>query len=374
MKNIGLTELISELQQQKATAKDYLVTADAIKFKYGKLYITDLASGSLTDTANYQLADKLGIPFKYLQRCYNELENNVFSTSAISIYDDNCNYWLNRYTGKPFLVRMLIKEQTASGLVRAILSDRYKIIDNYDLAITSLQAIQETGLNIKIDTADLTIDNMYIRFINPDVELQAKGLLKYYKSPFNNKQDSGIISGFIIRNSETGKSSYRFNPRIIFKACNNGLITADETLNYVHLGSKNTANNNIEFSLETRQKELEFIKSELADAIKTVCSKEYLESTIQRLYDNNISIYNPVKAIQNIGTALTLTKKQTDDLINIFTISADVSAFGLMQSITAFSQSVIPELRYKLEKQAFNIFKDAKKYDYDIAEIKPELN
>src|SRR3970040_5988 len=72
----------------------------------------------ITNLARRQLADKLKIPFTYFER---------MRTEQPALLDRNVNTWLQTDNER----RMI---RTLDGQVRAVLSDRYRRLDNFDLA------------------------------------------------------------------------------------------------------------------------------------------------------------------------------------------------------------------------------------------------
>ena len=84
-------------------------------------------SYSVTELARRQLAEKLKIPFAYFER---------MRTEQPALLDRNVNTWLQGDTDRR-MIRIL------DGRVRAVLSDRYRRLDNYDLAENVLPMLQK---------------------------------------------------------------------------------------------------------------------------------------------------------------------------------------------------------------------------------------
>ena len=80
----------------------------------------------VTGLARRQLADKLKIPFAYFER---------MRTEQPQLLDRNVNTWLQS-DGDRRMIR------TLDGQVRAVLSDRYRRLDNFDLAENVLPILQ----------------------------------------------------------------------------------------------------------------------------------------------------------------------------------------------------------------------------------------
>jgi len=102
-----------------------------------------------TDHALDQIAEKMGIPVKYFGRCGSEIP---------ALLLENVNSWLRHSPSTNRLVRGLrvpanaAPEVSEDGVgspedtitLRAFLSDRYRILDHADVALTALETATET--------------------------------------------------------------------------------------------------------------------------------------------------------------------------------------------------------------------------------------
>ncbi len=130
-----LVELATELERQSDTKKDFVASTSVLEMTpEGELTLeTEMSSNGfpLTDNCHAQIATKLDIPAKYYNRMRKE---------APKLLATNVNEWFHN---KP--ERRMIR--TLDGQARAFLSDRYRRLDNYDLASDVLPILIETGLN-----------------------------------------------------------------------------------------------------------------------------------------------------------------------------------------------------------------------------------
>ncbi|MCL4745641.1 MAG: DUF932 domain-containing protein, partial [Burkholderiaceae bacterium] len=99
----------------------------------------------VTDLARRQLAEKLRIPFTYFER---------MRTERPALLDRNVNTWLQG-DQEPRMIR------TLDGQVRAVLSDRYRRLDNYDLAENVLPILQRLE-GARFESVELTETKMYL--------------------------------------------------------------------------------------------------------------------------------------------------------------------------------------------------------------------
>ena len=118
--------LAQELERQLATKRDLVVPSSLLQCRTdegGDLKMIIDTNGcdgvyGITNLARRQLADKLKIPFTYFER---------MRTEQPSLLDRNVNTWL-QIDNESRMIR------TLDGQVRAVLSDRYRRLDNFDLA------------------------------------------------------------------------------------------------------------------------------------------------------------------------------------------------------------------------------------------------
>jgi hypothetical protein len=131
----SLVDLAQELGRQLATKKDMVVPSSLMLYRTSVQGVssvdideqTGVQSYGITELARRQLADKLKIPYAYFER---------MRTEQPSLLDRNVNTWLQENDADKRLIR------TLDGRVRAVLSDRYRRLDNFDLAENVLPILQ----------------------------------------------------------------------------------------------------------------------------------------------------------------------------------------------------------------------------------------
>jgi hypothetical protein len=66
-----------------------------------------------------------------------------------------------------FLVRLFQADSDNFGVARAVLSDSYKVIDNMDALMATLDGIREAGTDIEFDGLDLSERRLHARVVAP---------------------------------------------------------------------------------------------------------------------------------------------------------------------------------------------------------------
>src|SRR5580765_1186771 len=115
-----LEQLAAEITRQRDAKHDYIADSVAVEMTPDarSLVVRDVGAFGINQTARRQLADKLGIPMAYFNRLQDDHPDLLAS---------NVNTILSREPSRSMV-------RTLDGNVRAILTDRYRPLDNYDLA------------------------------------------------------------------------------------------------------------------------------------------------------------------------------------------------------------------------------------------------
>jgi hypothetical protein len=387
LKNLSLQEIVEALQTQTLLKQDFVVPSKYLRMDNTNLVVLnqeklDSLSKLLLDTGiavnendiekielavldccHTQIGQRLDIPKKY----YDKMLGN---TMAQHILDYNVTNWFRLRNENNFLLRTFIDKEQKTGIARAILSDRYNVLDNYDVMLATLDAIRESGINVQIESGDITDTKFYMRFVCPDIEMDAPDILKNYRVPDGSTGGNGIISGFVISNSETGNGKFSISPRAVVLACRNGMIFKNDAFQKTHLGSKMEEYTTIDWSEETRQKNYELVCSQVKDAIKYYASEEYLGAKIHELIEKgNKELNYPIETIKNVSKHLSISEEKESSILNYFIKSGDTNAFGVTQALTYFAQhNASPEERYEIESESVMILDSIE--EFDKAEVK----
>lgn len=327
-----IRKLVDELERQKQSKYDVVVSSDnLIVFSDGNTIKMDVTFQNsdglninkkhpLTDWAHSQVAEKTGIPMKYYRRMQDE--------GKLDLLSQNINTWLP--TKEQRLVRVL------DGQVRALLSDGYYPIDNYDVLFSTLEEVKKVkeqfGINIDVKQARITDTKMYIKFTSPDLSDE---IMK-----FRDGRTEPVEGGIIISNSEVGNGAFSVSPFINVLVCSNGLVS-DNKLRRVHIGRKLDAGV-INWSGKTRQLEDEVLFSKIKDMINQTFNPDIFHKWVDEI--NGVAtteVPKPSIAIDNIISHFEMPKSKKDDLLNEFTNNAPETGntqWGISMAVTRLAQ------------------------------------
>ena len=289
---MDLANLIEELERQKKNSLDLIVESSSLKAvadeKCGvRLVIPEYGQFPLTDWAHGQLADKLGIPRRYYEK--------MRETGKTELLAENVNAWLDVRERR--LIRIL------DGKIRAILSDRYRIMDNYDIIFLALDEFKKKE-TVEIFRIDLTETMLYLKAIDRTLTASIR-------------QEDIVYGGIVIRNSEVGASALRVEPFILRRVCLNGLIL-QHSLKKVHLGRQMMVGE-IDWSDETRELEDKTLWSKVRNIIRATFNRTVFEGWVRKLRESVwIGIEKPVKAVDNIAKHLNFSEERKNELLMYF--------------------------------------------------------
>lgn len=350
-RNADLSDLVRILEDGQRRKLDVIAPASALRMREGNVHVegveSQITADGVTDVdgiyrptvvADEGIADKLRIPLAYLRRMRAE---NVL------LLDENVNAWLREEPGRRFMLRAFRSENGAGmpgeGVARALLSDSYKLMDNLDMLLAALDGVQQSGHPTRVTGCDLTDRRMYVRVESEAVAIQARNLLRGYRSPFDGRSGDElpmISAGFVISNSEVGSGAYTITPRAVIQVCRNGLTMAKDVMRAVHLGGKQDEGV-VSWSGQTQRKTLELITSKTSDAVRTFLSREYVEAKVSEMEAAaGKPLDEPTKAIEHVTKSLSIGAEAKDMILAHFIRGGQMTAGGVMQAVTSTAQAL----------------------------------
>ena len=314
----SLSELAQEIERQAESKRDFLVPSDKMNMLGGKeLVISDTHIPlGITPLCHEQIGSRLSIPRPYYDRMREE---------APELLDRNVNHWLTLPdTDRRFLVR------TLDGNARALLSERYRPLDNIDLAQAVLPVLSRAGCNVV--SCELTDRRLYIKAVTPLITAEVKvGQL--------------VQAGVVISNSEIGQGSISVDPLAYILSCLNGAIIKDSGMRRRHVGR--SGNGDMEgavefFRDETRQQDDLAFWMKVTDIVTATMTEESFTKIVGRMRDatsRNIS-GDPIKVVEEVTKRYALTEGEGHGVLRHLIEEKDLTAWGLSNAITRTAHDV----------------------------------
>jgi hypothetical protein len=206
MNRLTTFEEVQDVVHEKAKDQyDLFVPVEQLEFSdLNEMYIGQ-QKHALKPSAQKLIANRLGIPLSYLEKCESGLQS------------ENLNYWLGQERNDKLLFRF------DGHQVRAIFTPRYVPVDHTDV----VSQLKDYG--IKDDTkVEFQMDDDLMMLNIPDE-----------KNRFQLPGRDLFHPGFSIGNSEVGMSSLQISVYVMRLICTNGLISSvAEGSNYRHVSSR----------------------------------------------------------------------------------------------------------------------------------------
>ena len=320
-----LQNLAVEIDRVRRTKCDYLIPSSSLSVRTypdstGNVptMAFDAPNGrqqlGLTEVARRQLADKLRIPFAYFNRMQDEQP---------ALLDSNVNVWLGCEGNETRMIR------TLDGNVRAVLSKRYRPIDNWQVAEWVLPLLNAFD-DARVESCSLTETRMFLKVVTPRItEEVAPGDL--------------VQAGVVIGNSEVGHGSLSIQPLVFRLKCKNGLVASEGTMRRAHIGRVLESNDGATvFQDETLRADDRAFMLKVRDVVRQAVSETTLRLVVDRMRrTTGIAIEgSPVRTVEILADRYALNEEEQGGVLRHLITGGDLSGYGLVNAVTAYSQEV----------------------------------
>lgn len=340
---LSLQQIAAELERTATERKDYIapqgqikaiVTAEATVLADGETphrdVVLDGFNGqalAIRPFAHKQLAEVLGIPGRYYDRMRIEQPELLAS---------NINTWLH---DEPDAKRMI---RTMDGSVRAVLSPKYRPLDNIDLAQAVLPKLM--AMNVRVMSAELTETRMYIKAILPDLcDSLPDGMVwgngHNAIAEYRGNDGGKVVAAIVISNSEVGAGTLRVEPSVFTTWCTNLAIMQQAAMKKYHVGRSFEADNNWEvFRDETRQADDRAFFLKVADVTAAAFNRDVFAAAVAQIRD---AAKQPIvskelpKVVEVATRKLELPQSTQGSILTFLAQGGDLSKWGLASAITA---------------------------------------
>jgi Domain of unknown function (DUF932) len=314
---LTLSELAAQLEAQQATKVDYVADTQRVGFHAGQLAGEygvsidmpgdDLVTLDVNKNAHEQIGGRLGVPRKYYDR---------MRSDAPALLVSNVQHWFDAEPEK----RMF---RALDGKLRAVLSDRYRRLDNFDLMqhlLPELGAID--GLEFFVTA--LTPERMFIRATLPGLQAEVK-------------VGDTVQAGVEISNSEIGQGSLQVRPYLLRLICMNGMVS-NVALRKYHTGRRVEESEDMLgiFRDETMAADDRALFMKAADLVRASLTEVSFLSIVDQLRDltGGEQIARPVAATQVLTQKLDLNEQEGETLLSFLAGGGDLSQWGVINALT----------------------------------------
>ena len=318
-----LEELAKELIRRNEVKKDYLVDTSLITMDADvnntMLSIRNDKTGqtlvlNVNEIAHNQIGTNLGIPAKY----YDKMRSENPELLAM-----NVNSWFNKEP-KTRMVR------TLDGTARAFLSERYRRIDNLEIAEAVLPIIASMP-EAKVESCEVTDERLYLKVVNPRLTTDVV-------------PGDTVQSGILITNSEVGLGSFTIQPLVYRLVCTNGMVVNDARTRKYHVGRGNAANEDFTvYSEKTLIADDVALRLKIADTVRSVVDQTRFEKVVDLMRNARgakITTNNIPAMVELAGTDFGYTKQEGQGILDYLIRGNDLSLYGFANAATRYAQDV----------------------------------
>ena len=316
----SIIELATEIQRQNELKKDFIVPtqvaavaingAQQIQFN-GNVY-------DLTDHALAQVADRLKIPKRYLDYLRAEFP---------SLLENNINELFKKFPEQ----RMI---RTLDGQARAFLSDRYRPLDNAELANAVFPALQKA--DAKIVSCEITPKKLYIKAVLPQISALIPG--------GSHLGDDNLNPGLTISNSEIGTGGLTVLPALHDPKCTNLCTFSFAKYSKYHLGGKGATDDQYNvYTTETKQLADATVFAQLTDVVKASMGGEVFQQIVDHVKTargNKVAPTQVTKVIEVVSQTHGFNEDEKGSVLAHLIERGDLSQWGVSSAITRAAEDV----------------------------------
>mgnify|MGYP002623719777 CR=1 FL=1 len=338
-----LPEVLAELQRQNRMKCDYVAPSRAFRLEdNGETFTLSRNDGSqekfdTTDLFHRQIGSTLDIPAKY----YDQMRKHKPELLA-----QNVNAWFGDRE-QNYMIRAMEQYEEAEepdthinecvvghtktlSIARALLSDRYRRIDNNEIATAVLPLFARQG-DMEVISSAVTQQKLYLKILNHRLEQEVK-------------PGDVVQAGVVISNSEVGLGAVSVQPLIYRLVCSNGLIAGDVGERRTHIGRAVEAADekyNI-YSDGTREAEDKLLLMKLRNATKAALEESKFAMIVDKLRDSTdakITGHVP-DVVELTSKAYGLNQGEQESILDYLIAGGDLSLYGLSNAVTRASQDI----------------------------------
>ena len=341
-KRVGVEATMERLINEGKIAQDYIAPLGVeLKRNDHSPVITFNGEGSLTmnmpdgqfslhANAIGQLADRMGIPQRYLRTLAGGAEWQIALAATM----------LNEHSGWTQRSRVLVR--TVGTQVRGVLSDSYRRLNSVEILTAFVQEAAQQGA---------VISDAYMN----DTKVWAETILPQpLVIPTAKNGDVVIFAGARFSTSDYGDGTVDMRSFLLNGACLNGMVR-ESVMKQVHLGSK--LPDNLRLSQETYALDTKTTVSAVKDLTSGLFSKDTLMQKayeIQGASEMEVDLNHELNRLTSNGSLL---KSEGSEVQKILMrndpedgVQGGATLWKLTQAITAHARELTPERSRELHE------------------------
>ncbi len=332
---ISLKDLAVEIERRAAAKKDYVVGVDNLAMLEPKpenktmgltLQLADRDAVGINTLAHRQIGEYLQIPAKYYDRMKDEQP---------ALLVDNVNTW---FKADPKARRMI---RTLDGNARAFLSDRYRPLENEELAEAILPVLLD--LDVEVMSSEITEQRLYIKAVHKSIRKDMPVVAKNARWGDGSHHIFRTQSpGIVISNSETGCGALSVETSIFDHVCTNLAVFGQHSMRQHHVGARHQIADQMAHLLtdETRRVSDKALWLQVRDVVRGAFDELQFGKRVDQIAElGECRIEgDPVEVINLTSRRLKLTEDEGKSVLRHFIEGGNLSALGIYNAVTRTAQ------------------------------------
>lgn len=328
---MSMDQFLAEVARREESKADYVVSPRKMMVESddATLVIEKAGSFKLNNIAHAQFAGKFDIPKKF----YDELPSRVPGLRSTLV-----NGLMSADTER----RMV---RTLDGEARALVSDRFRPIDNF-LVMQAILPVFAKHPDMEVVSLQLSDTRMYLQVVFPRIAGEvAVGDI--------------VQSGVIITNSEVGMGSQDVRSIVWRLRCRNGMV-GESIMRKYHVGRR-VGDDDEDYSIytdETIKAELKSFQLRLRDTLKSAITQANFNQQLSKLVATTKDELPPnvEGLVENVTKHYSLTKEEGKKVLSNLWKGKDNTRWGLVNAITAVAHdSDDPDRQYDMERTGHDL-------------------
>ena len=295
----------------------------------------DGENGSGTETlgasahALGQMATDLGIPKRYFDR---------MKVEAPELFQRNVHHWMYETPNRRMI--RAYRNEDAPGTARAWLSDRYRRLDNIEIATKLLPEFDRLSEEVVFHNASITDERFYLRAVFPRLTEEVK-------------VGDAVQWGVQISNSEVGAATFSIDSFVLRLACINGMVVA-KVMSARHIGKRLGEH----LSDEAIQADDRAFWLAARDELRNAISVAQFEKVVATLRETTegVAITAPIAATERLARTYELSDGEKEAVLTKLAGNGDFTRWGALNAITAAAQTVESfDRRVEMEEMGWDL-------------------
>ncbi len=316
---LSLQDMAKELQRRNTAKRDFIADTTALHLSADACRVVlspskgkdiSLVPG---ETFRRQVAAHYKVPQDYAER---------IRGAHPELYAATLNTFFEKEPARR-MVRVL--DDTS----RAFLSDRYRPLDNFDLANAVLPELMGRK-DMKVESTQFTESRFYLKAVSSRIQTEVK-------------KGDVVQIGLMVSNSEVGAGALQVSPLVYRLICLNGMVSPDYGQRRYHVGKRASGEEDTYqmYSDKTRQLDDAAFFAKVRDTVKGVLTKEVLEALVlpmREATEQKIASKDIPAVIEVTASTFGYGESTSANLLEHLIKGGDLTRYGLMNAITRASQ------------------------------------